>query len=128
MEVKVAGATLELRTMKLTRALLKQFRVLRALPDKFRAGLSESERIRKAELDSKAEWTPEEQKERGELAEKYVSSAKLNPDFCVGWVHGSVLGEEGRSAVVFLKDGDGYLYKVYDYHWKPESWCKQLYL
>jgi hypothetical protein len=48
------------------------------------------------------------------------------PTATVGWIHGSVLGEVYTKYILFVKDGDGFLYGWPGF--KPEPWCKQLYI
>ena len=80
-EVKATTAKLELRTLKLTKGLLKQFRKLRSIPEKFRVKQQDS-----------SDWT-------------------FDPKYLVGWFHGSVLNDEYGCFLLFQDDtGDCYLY------------------
>lgn len=74
-EVKVRQAEVTVRTVKLSKALLKQVSQIRSVP-------------------------------KGALQE---GTSLLNPEYVVGWIHGSVLGDEFGRYVLFQKDGDLYL-------------------
>lgn len=131
MEVQVRGVTVELRTMKLTRSLLNQARRLRSIPEAFRAEtLSHEEKLRLEALSDKsfaeAGLTPEEKQEQQKLANKKYHEFKLNPSYCAGWIAGSVLGEKHDLFLLFVKDGDLFLFNWPGF--KPEPWCRQIYV
>lgn len=138
-DVKLTAASLELRTMKLTRSLLQQFRRLKGFPKEFLAtALTEQEEQRLLQIKNKystVEGVPvQEFEEAKALAEKKrAGSTRLSPRTCIGWVHGSTLKEETEVGgydciLVFVHNGDGYIYPVYHDHFELESWCKQIYI
>ncbi len=79
-EVKVKTAEIVLRTVKLTKALLKQFK-----------------------------------KADGYYAHKIGAAAngKFIKEKCVGWIHGSVMGDEFSGPWVIFPDGEG-TYCIYN--------------
>ena len=94
MDVNLKSADIKLRSMPLTRSLLKQAKKLEKIPGKFRIETEEG--------------------------------GKLNPQYCIGYVHGSVVGDEFSLIVLFVYEGD-----LFTYNWpgfKPESWCKRIYV
>ena len=92
--VELRSATLELRSYKLTRSLLKQAKKLNSLGEPFQV--------------------------------KVGDGYELNQDYCVGYIHGSVLGDEFSLYVIFVKDGDLYLFNWPGF--KPPPWCKRIYV
>jgi hypothetical protein len=91
MEIKVNSATVELRTVKLTRALLKQMPRLTY-------------------------------REIGPLCE----GGSLKPEHVVGWIHGSVLGDEwSRYALVAVRPGEYGVAELADHDTKK---YKQIYI
>jgi hypothetical protein len=131
-EVLARGVQLEVRTLKVTKLFLNQLRVLRSIPKELRMPpqLSPEKASRLQEIETKyikEGATEEELREARDLvAEKNNSVGKLNPEYVVGWIHGSVLGEVYTKYILFVKDGDGFLYGWPGF--KPEPWCKQLYI
>jgi hypothetical protein len=131
-EVLARGVQVEVRTLKVTRAFLNQLRVLRSIPKELRMPphlpLEKAARLQEIETKHIEGGATEEELQEGRdlVAEKNNIVGKLNPEYVVGWIHGSVLGEVFTKYILFVKDEDGYLYGWPEF--KPEPWCKQLYI
>jgi hypothetical protein len=101
MEVNVRKVDVTVRTVSLTKALLKQVREFKSVPlEPFRTKLDEHQR-----------WT-------------------FNAEYTVGWFRGTVLGYEYEDCVLLAKDGDLYISRVVRSNLRqvlPEG-CKQIYV
>lgn len=85
-EVKMNVASLELRTVKLTKAILKQIRTARY----------------------------------EEIKHLLKPDGNEDPQYVVGWIHGSVLGDEWKQFLLFrMPDGE---YRLFD---AGNSVCKK---
>lgn len=92
-DVKVIEVKLEMRTLKLTKSLLKQMRTLENL--------------------------------RGLTDEK---TGNIRPENVVGWIHGSVLGDDWSAILLLdLSGGDYAIYKGYGLK-EAQRRYKQIYL
>lgn len=99
-DVQVRSVTLEVRSARLTKPLLKQFRKINTLPDSW---LADPSTVGAGE------------------------ARKLKPDHVVGWFHGSVLGEEYATYVI-LTSGKGDYY-IAEKHWlRFQVEPKQIYI
>jgi hypothetical protein len=97
-QVQARGATVEVRSVKLTRALLKQLREIQTLPEA---------------------WC--ERDAEGKLV-------KVKDEFVIGWIDGSVLAEEHTKLVLCSNGkGDLYLWGR-GLMFRPERYYKQLYI
>lgn len=103
-EARARGASVEVRTVTLTKALLKQCRQFSDVPPK-----------------------PYAQVVTGQNGSGHV---EVLTEFAVGWFRGSVLGDDDHDYVLFAKDGDLVLGKFWRNitRWKMPPTCKQLYL
>lgn len=101
-QVNVRGAKLEIRTVNLTKALLKQLRMFRDTPpEPFIQIVGEGE----------------------------AREPKVNLELAVGWISGTVLGEESQDFILLARDGDLFLWRAYRaYSPKLFRGLKQLYL
>lgn len=102
--VNVRGATVEVRSLSVTKSLLKQVRVFKQTPP-----------------EPFCQMPP---------AEETLGKVRVLPEHVIGWFRGSVLGEEEDDFVLFLKDGDLVLGKMgrHSFRWLLPKECKQLYI
>lgn len=100
-EVKARTAEVVVRTVTITRALLKQVRVFNSTPPEQFVVVDEDKR-----------------------------TVVVVPDHAIGWFRGTVLGDEYYDYVLFAKDGDLYLGKFgrTTARWKMSKEVKQLYI
>ena len=115
MTVNVRGVKLEVRSVNLTKALLKQVRRFQGDPSRpyVIPPLSEAEEARLDEINSKIGASEEEKEEAKRLLDKLNHThSRVNPEYTVGWIRGSVLDAEYEDFVLFAKDGDLFLWAV----------------
>jgi len=100
-EVNLRAADVKLRAMPLTRSLLKQSRRLTSLPNDF------------MERDAEGKVT-----------------GNVGQEYCIGYVHGSVLQEEHGFFILFVKNGDLFRYMHYDTgsFFKNHGWMRRIYI
>jgi len=113
--VNVRGVKLEVRTVNLTKALLKQLRRFQGDPPRpfVIPPLTEAEEVRLNEINNKIGTTDEEKDEAKRLIDKLNHThSRINPEYTVGWFRGSVLEAEYEDFVLFAKDGDLFLWAV----------------
>lgn len=101
-EIQVRGATIPVRSLPVTRHLLKQCRVFKGTPPLPFC----------------------------EVADDHMGRTKVLPEYAIGWFRGSVLGDEFSDFVMFVKDGDAVLGKMgRDLgRWSLPKEVKQLYI
>jgi hypothetical protein len=95
------------------------------VPKEFREEFTEAKEQRYQELHSKEGKSAEEHAEFRTL-DYARHNTVLKPDCCIGWVAGHVLGDDGVKAVLFVKDGDAWVFLWPGF--RPPSWCKQIYV
>jgi hypothetical protein len=104
-KVNVRGVDVNVRSLTLTRHLIKQCRVFKGTPaEPF---------CKSTDITGQGGWRVE-----------------VLPEFAVAWFRGSVLDEEYDDFVLFAKDGDLFLGKMSRSinRWKLPTTCKQVYI
>lgn len=117
-DVVLSTTNVELRTCKLTKTVLKQLPIcheygsLRALISSSIRSPSEDARLKEIEAKySTPEGATEEERKEAEELSKRRSFYQFLKDFTLGWIHGSVMGDEySRYLLVQVEPGQYALY------------------